>query len=291
MRRIVLLFALLAGLMGGGSFTAAQAQTAPPVVASLQVELWPDYDQPAILVLLTAVLTPDTPLPATMTLPLPPEADLHVVARLNASGQLVDDVVYTLVDGQLTFTIANPGFRVEYYLPHGDTADQRDFTWAWATPFAVEQLLITVQEPLAAEGFQLDQTAEGTRTNSDGLRYHDLPARAVLAGESIAVQMSYTLPNGQLSRLPAGVAPAANSAPTAEPSFWQDNWPLIVLGTFTLILSLLLIRQGLQERTHKRPLKPRPTPTTTKSPASFCTQCGHPLPPKAQFCPSCGHKV
>lgn len=290
MRRIVLLFVLLVGLMGGGSFTAAHAQTTPPVVASLQVGLWPDYDQPAMLVLLTAVLTPDTPLPATMTLPLPPEAELHVVARLNASGQLVDDVVYTFVDGQLTFTIANPGFRVEYYLPHADTADQRDLTWAWATPFAVEQLLITVQQPLAAEGFQLDQTAEEIRANSDGLRYHALPARAVLAGETIAVQMSYTLPNGQLSHLPAKVA-LANSAPTAEPSFWQSNWPLIVLGTFTLILSLLLIRQGLQERTRQRPLKPRPTAAATKSPASFCTQCGRALPTKAQFCPSCGHKV
>jgi hypothetical protein len=239
--------------------------------------------------LLTAVLNPDTPLPATITLPLPPEADLHVVARIGANGQLADDVLYTWQDGQLTFTLPARGFRVEYYLPHpAGTADQRTIEWAWQFPFDVAQMSILAQEPASAEGFQISPTAIETRQSANGLRYHTLAPRPLLAGERTQVQLRYNLVDGRLTRPPAD-APTAVAAP-AESNLWADNWPLFLLGTLTLILSLLLIRQGLQERRTgaRPPRKPRPAKTTA---TRFCRHCGQPLTTPAKFCPHCGKPV
>ncbi len=77
-----LLFSLLL-LVSFVAAGAVAAQEPPTHLLSLAVELWPDYDRPAMLVLLTAELPPDVTLPATLTIPVPAEADIHAVASFN----------------------------------------------------------------------------------------------------------------------------------------------------------------------------------------------------------------
>ncbi|HEX6387566.1 MAG TPA: hypothetical protein VF177_23100, partial [Anaerolineae bacterium] len=101
--------------------SVASAQSETTAIESLAVEFWPDYDRPAVLVLLTGTLPADTPLPATVTLPLPQEADLNAVARISDDNVMIDDIEYTTGADQLTFTTPDRRFRIEYYLPY--TAD------------------------------------------------------------------------------------------------------------------------------------------------------------------------
>ena len=94
------------------------AQTTAGQLTTLAVELWPDYDRPAVLVLLTAELPAGTALPATVTIPLPGEADVNAVARFDDTGAMLSDVDYTTSAGQLTLTTPANRFRVEYYAPY-----------------------------------------------------------------------------------------------------------------------------------------------------------------------------
>src|SRR5690606_4323832 len=65
------LFIALALLLSAAILPSAAAQTPSAALASLAVELWPDYDRPAVLVLLTGALPASAPLPATVTIPVP----------------------------------------------------------------------------------------------------------------------------------------------------------------------------------------------------------------------------
>lgn len=263
-----------------------QAQE-PPAITTISMELWPDYDQTALLVLMTGTLAADTPLPATVSVPLPTAATLHVVARFDANEQLIDDLVYTASAGQVRFTTPSPSFRVEYYLPYAALSDARQIDFEWTAPFDVPQFLPMVQEPVAAEGFTLSEPITEIRQNSNGLRYHVLAARRLAAGERFTVQLRYTLPGGRLSR----VAISAPAPTTTAASTTLTDWVLIGLGSLTLIAAVVLISQGWRERAKKRPRKPRMAPPNATA-ARFCPQCGQALPqPNGRFCPQCGRAL
>ncbi|HSG17434.1 MAG TPA: hypothetical protein VLE70_14065, partial [Anaerolineae bacterium] len=149
----------------------AQAQSPAGALDSLEIELWPDFDQPAVLVLLTGTLADDVPAPATVTLPLPEEATINAVAYVNVeSGQLenVGDSD-TSVPGLITFTSPSPTFRLEYYLPYSLDGERRDFTFNWSSDMSVNQVLTTVQQPAEASDFRLSPASDQSTTGRDGL--------------------------------------------------------------------------------------------------------------------------
>ena len=98
--------------------TPAQAQDSSPNLAKLDVELWPDYDQNAVLVLWTGTIDATAPLPATITLPLSSGADVHAVARISDDGQMIDDITFEVTEAEVTLTTPDRRFRIEYYLPY-----------------------------------------------------------------------------------------------------------------------------------------------------------------------------
>ena len=83
--KVALAALLIMGLLQAKNLSAQQPAT---VLEFLEVELWPDFDQPALLVLLSGALPADAPLPATITIPLPEAATINAVARIDAQGAL-----------------------------------------------------------------------------------------------------------------------------------------------------------------------------------------------------------
>jgi hypothetical protein len=277
------------------------AQTEVTAVESLLIQLWPDYDRTAVLVLLTGTVPADTPLPATVTIPLPETAALNAVARLATEGTLVDDIAYTTEAGQLTLTTPDPTFRVEYYVPYVADNDQRRFTFAWQAGMAVDQLDIQVQQPAAASSMQTEPATTDIQTRNDGLTYYTFSEQDVLAGESVTVDVSYMMSTPQLSVdliVPATGETAANTPPLLPPEQPATiNWPLILagLGGF-LIISALVWQVAVSSRSRtRRPRKarPRPKPRRTRKTgqANFCHECGRPLQAGDRFCRDCGTAV
>ncbi|UCH21286.1 MAG: hypothetical protein JSU83_22770 [Deltaproteobacteria bacterium] len=102
---LLILFALIFPCM-------AQSQDKLTAIDSLVIDLWPDYDRNATLVLLTGALPAGTMLPATVTLPFPEKAQLHAVARIDSSdGVMKDDILFSLSPDKLTFTTPDLSFR------------------------------------------------------------------------------------------------------------------------------------------------------------------------------------
>ncbi|MEZ4519999.1 MAG: hypothetical protein R3C44_25275, partial [Chloroflexota bacterium] len=261
----------------------ALAQTEATELTALGVELWPDYDREAMLVLLTGTLSPATTLPATVAIPLPPGADVHAVARFTSDNQLLADVEYTEEGEQLIMTLPDQRFRVEYYAPYDIQGDQRSYDFNWLSGLAVDQLSVAIQQPGAAETMTIDPEPVDISSNrGDGLLYHSLASQIVPAGEQFTVSIDYTTPTGALSALPAtdlsavtDTASTPSSTPVETGRFFDNFdplWLLLLVVAVALIgLALYISRQQTSSNRVRKPApnrasKPSTTSQTTSAP-------------------------
>ena len=297
--RLAVVF-LIAGMMAAAAMAAAQSE--PAELDSLAVELWPDYDRPSMLVLLTGTLPEGTPLPATLTIPVPSGAEIHAVASFNEAGALLSNVEYTVSGGQMTLTTPSLRFRVEYYDPYEADGDQYSYTFDWQAGLSVAEAIVVVQQPRAAVDFTVTPAAASTAANrGDGLTYHTLPTRAVGANEPFTVAIAYTADAPVLSA-PSQTLPGETAAPVATPESTTANgldplWLLAIAGALVLIGGAWYLgrRQGrAASRTRKpqpaRPAKSRPAKESGGA-AKYCHNCGKPAQSGDVFCRHCGAEL
>jgi hypothetical protein len=281
------------------SFSPLVAQEPASTLESLYLAFWPDYDDPSVLVLMTGTLSADTVLPAEVTIPIPPQAEVNAVARIGVDGSMADTEF--AVDGdRLTLVTPDPRFRVEYYVPYAEEGDQRNFDFVWNADLDVQELVAEIQQPLNAAELTTEPAAltVGTSPN-DGLTYHALPAQTLSAGTPFSLSFSYVMTDPGLTASaaappPAPAAPAEDGGGTALANV---NWLLLGAGLVILVLAvvvtwLLANRSGNNRRSGKsrRPRKPAPKERVVNQ-ARFCHNCGAGAATGDQFCRSCGTKL
>lgn len=279
---------LLLALLALAAPSAARAQSPVMSIPRLQIALWPDYDRPSVLVMLTADLGAGTPLPAVVELPFPADATLNAVARIDESGSMLADVPYQAGPGQLTLTAPSPRLRVEYYAPYRVEGDQHSFTFTWLADLPVEQLDLMVQKPAAAGPLFTEPAALNVGSGRDGLVYHVLPAQVVPAGRSFSVHVSYAMPTPRLSV--AGQPDAGGaSEPAASASTAPSGWSQPVLAVAAVLVAVG-VTWVVARRGSPRAGRPARRGEGGRAPR-FCTACGKPLAAGARFCSHCGEAV
>ncbi len=305
MKKVFVLF-LFGFLLSFPGMSLAQSQETA-VIQTLVVDLWPDFDQPSVLVLYTGTVSADTPLPATISLPMPANATLNAVARITSDDVMVDDIEYTndlstTGNGLITFTTPDSRFRMEYYMPYEADGNQRTFSYHWEAPVDVAQLEVVVQQPLGASSLNVVPTASNIDNGEPAnTTYYTLPLKSVLAGETYDVQVEYELDTPALTIALDQPAPAAETAvipPSVdETSSNETNWPLIlsiVGGVFivgALVIYLISSRSQQPQKRKPAPRKPPAKRPTKGGKATFCHKCGTQHQRGDKFCRECGTAV
>ncbi len=289
------------------TFVQAQANQAA-TIELIAVDLWPDYDQASVLVLITGGLPADTTFPATVTIPLPANASLHAVARISTDNAMIDDIEFTQNADSVTLTTPDPRFRIEYYMPYMANNSDRSFTFSWTADIAVEQFEVSIQQPGNAGSMTVMPVPANTTTGSvDNLTYHILPIVPVAAGELYEVTVNYEMIIPQLSVDLAGQQQPKPQTAVSPPQTLQNNSNLpLILGIVGGILIVGVLAWALvnNQKTTPRPKKPTPrkktavkTPSTPSQPApapqaaKFCHECGEGLQAGDKFCRECGTAV
>ncbi len=278
----------------------ALAQADAPPVDRMTVEIWPDFDQPAVLVLVTGFFAEGAPNPTEVTLPLPEGAEIHVVAIFTEDDVLTDQGVTYTSDGEtVSFSTPGTGFRLEYYMPYEVQGSQRSFTYTWLADIPVERLSLAVQEPLAAASMTV-KPAPAAVAEEKGLTYYSLPPQPVPANTPYSVEVTYTMPSPQLTannRPPADTA-VTTPAPAPSASFASKvNWPLALVGVGLLLMLVAVVwkitsgRRPNKKRLANRPRRRAGAGRKTKSGAKYCHECGRPVQPDDKFCRACGTAV
>jgi len=164
----------------------------------LQIEFWPDYDRPSVLVLLTGAVPAGTTLPVEISVPVPQEAEINAVAEIAEAGMTSID--YVLEGETLRFKSATPEFRVEYYAPYMSSGSTRSYDFEWPAPYAVNDLVAQIQRPLNAPELTSEPPQSRIISNpSDGLDYYLFDPRPLAPGTPYRMWFSYEMKSDVLT--------------------------------------------------------------------------------------------
>jgi hypothetical protein len=306
------LFAILLLLSIGASALPVSAQATAPVIQTADLRIWPEYDDPGILVVLAGKFADGSQFPLQASFPVPAGARNVQATYQDASGALINKP-YEIKDGQLTYELPSAGFQLEYYLDRAPSGDQRNIDYTFVAPYAINSLREEVQQPARSTGFTLTPAGASAQQGGDGLTYHVISRSNVAAGENLDTKISYTKADSGVSAPQLVAQTSTASQPAAAPATTTASgsstnilpWLLIGLGVALLVGILaywLVTRQrqpAPQQVSTGRPAavqakagQPAPRPLAPTRPAaeavSFCTNCGHGLKAEDRFCSQCG---
>jgi hypothetical protein len=280
------------------------------------VEIWPEYDRPEVLVIYRGELSSTTSLPIQLTFRLPGYIEeMHAVAVERDGGLLdVDPALIELrhegEDLLLTFSTDSPKIQFEYYDPMilKKQNQNRQLTFQFVVPYALEIAIFKVQEPVQAKDFSLTPEAGDTFIGQDGLTYHTIQLADLTPPDTFELSAAYQRDTNELSiqQLTAGSSDPAQdiSAVTETPAREDLNQGYVLIGGGVL---LILAVGGYWWWTSSRPASPgssrrratRPKSrrkgrqresdkTPTVASGGFCYRCGTALRDDASFCHNCG---
>lgn len=304
--------AVLLGAMvpAGGAVADWAAQDGPtspdPALAALTVDIWPEYDDPRVLVIYDGMLTSGAELPAELTFVVPADAQVHMAGGIAANGgHLHADFDTRLRDDglmEVSYVPEAPHLYMEFYYDPLSGDDSRRFIYPVVAPFDVDSLMVRVQQPLRATAFELTPAAEGSMKDNQGLDYHLVRRGDLPAGSVTPVTVSYRKPDREPSVARQGAPAAAPSGTGEDPrgSPWRQarTWILLTLaaGSFAVGFYKMFSNPGTAPASATLPGgRPRARRSTAdpgpSGPARFCLQCGRPVAPEHRYCGNCGTPV
>ena len=271
-RILILALALLLQPAFGAGASAAEPARGTPRLATLLIEIWPEYDRPAAaLVILRGQVAPDVALPATVSVRIPATSGgPSAVAYTPGAGGNLLNMNYDRADATdfitLKFDTPERFFQIEFYDPLGAGDPARSYSYAWVGDLAVDRLSVILQEPAAASDVAVQPSLDAAARGRDGLRYRSGELGAFPAGKRLDLNVRYskTDPRTSLEILKPD-APATAPAPSAAPSkvelaIWIVGIGVILgLGTWAAV-------------TWRFRRKIAPGPARTE--AGFCRECG-----------------
>jgi len=303
MRKWVLPFLLILSLFLP---LGVRAQT-PFALDSVQVQIWPEYDKPSVLVIYQMTLPATTTLPATVSVRIPTAAgDPNAVAVHQVDGSLVNVDMTRQVNGDwatITFTATGPEIQLEYYDPTLEiNGIARHFQYIWPGDYAVSQFTIQVQQPVDTTDMVISPSLGPGATGNDGLTYYTQDIGAIPAGQNISITIDYNKSTDTLSATTITVLPSApipqSTVTDLNISSWLP-WILGILGAGLIIGGIIWFWQSGRQRPASQTRRRRSKvgvnePGLNVSPAEdavYCSQCGRRASPGDQYCRSCGTQI
>ena len=311
------------------SHTAAPTPSAAPanlstpvtdlVMARLRLSIWPEYDNPRVLIMLRGEMTPRQAFPATITLPLPKGAEIIGAGMISEQNELLlhpHQVLPGDTQDSLQLNLPVPRFFVEfYYNPFTTSGPEKRFAYTAPTTYPIEVFEVDIQQPLKATDFALDPSPMERRTDNQGLTYHQSTYRNIEKGQSHTFTIAYT----KTVAIPSVPKQQPTPQRTEKEPPRSDN-TFVSLGILAGAIILFtgwawLIRDPkrqpmpttaspsrsvpmsdalltfLQEDTKTQETASTPPTLQQTRVINFCTNCGRKLLPDDRFCSGCGKPI
>ena len=190
---------------------SAKAQT-DNHFSSVNVAVWPDYDQPSVLVIYHYVLADDIPLPASLDLMVPLQASINAVATHDGSGGLLTADYVRKASGEwtiLTMTTNSRNIQVEYYDNYQLDSQTRQYEYMWPGNYPVDTLTVTLQQPVNVTSIKLDPPFANSTIAQDGLTSYRDQINYLAVNESYTLLFEYQKSDNTLSASQQSVQPSA----------------------------------------------------------------------------------
>jgi hypothetical protein len=280
-----------------------QAQESPSI-DTLDIDLWPEFDRPSMLVIYKAVLSPEVSLPAEIIFRIPVEADSPTAVAVGPDASSVADVVYeTQVMGDwldISFIATTPTIQFEYYDPGlVKEGSQRSYDYTWPGDYKVNSLVLKVQHPVGATEVAVTPTMGRTIQETDGFVYNIIELGEVDQDASFDLNLSYQKESDTLSIESFQIQPSATISPGTGGLLSMNLWWVwLLVGLGVLLIAgggYWYWRLGRQEPEAKRRARRRAPREEAASESRgiviYCHQCGKRAEPGDRFCRACGTRL
>jgi hypothetical protein len=263
---------------------------------TLSVQLWPEFDQPAMLVIYDFTLAEGASLPIEITLRIPADANLIAVAHAPAGNLL--NVPYQdpyEEDGWQVVTVpvdTTAIYHIEYYAPLIRADAQREYLFLWPGDYAVGNFNISVKVPVDTTEYTTDPQMRLTAPTDSGQTNLEWGTSNLEAGEQLPIRLTYSKTSDRLSAsdqpLETGIVDEST-----EGRISLSNYLPYILGGLGI---LLIVSGGLY---FWQSSKGRPGPRLRHSVRDdesgggevYCHQCGKRAQPADRFCRTCGTRL
>ncbi|MFO1303340.1 MAG: zinc ribbon domain-containing protein [Burkholderiales bacterium] len=270
----------------------ALAQSSATKLSELSIEIWPEFDRPAALVLLRGTIAEGVKLPAIVSLRVPATAEgpAAVAYSTTPDGNLLNLTHDKTTSGAYTtikFEAPSRWFHIEFYEPLSTASAARSYTYTWPGDLAVERASAVVQEPAGSQGLTTEPALGNLSQGAGGLTYRTGTLGALAQGKPTAITLKYSksdarptvdikgLRTAQNAQAPA---PAAPSTPPSSPGGLPE-WVVPMSAFAGLALAGVLALVLLWRRKGGEVV------------AAFCSKCGGALRADDKFCGKCGAKI
>jgi len=276
-----------------------------PTLRTLEVDLWPEYDHPSVLVIYHITLDPEVTLPVDLKIRIPTSAgEPNAVAVKEADGALLKIAYTRTVMGdwsEINFSATMPQIQLEYYDPNLiKTGQQRSFSYQWLGDYAIRELVIKVQQPIGASDLTIQPNMTKTVTGSDGMIYYRTEAGELEAGQSFVVNIKYKKASDALSAESLQVQPSMPMGGTTAARRTILNYLPFILGSlgFLLIFGAAfwwyyqsgLVKKGSKDSHRRHRLVIAPEEVIPEG-YIYCHHCGKRALPGDRYCRTCGTKL
>ncbi len=274
----------------------AQAQT-PIKLSALHVQLWPEYDQPSMLVIYDFQLPDSVKLPVSVSLNFPKDAHLVAVASLSPDGSLLntDYIGPTANEAWQTVTVqiqTATTYHIEYYEPLSRTGEKRDFTFHWPGDYAIDHLSVSVRVPPDTSDIVTDPDMKAAKA-ADGSSSLAQDFGPQPAAKQFTVHLIYTRTSNELSVPSQTVEPSQPIGSSTPGRVLLSNYLPYVLGVLGIVMLGAAAIYFLQPHNPHAPQKRQAhvRRTTQANSNLHCHQCGARAQPGDRFCRVCGTKL
>jgi hypothetical protein len=294
MHKLVLKLALLFALFIP---TLVGAQTVLHL-SSVSVDIWPEYDQPAVLVITHITLAPETVLPAILTLRIPAGAQVNAVATVDPVKGLINAPYDTAMQGKwsvLTITSSSSNVQVEYYDALAKNGTTRHIVFEWAGDGTVDVFEANFLLPLGADNLTIDPAPVNTGPSQDGLTNYRVRKVNLSAGQAFSLTIDYRRQTDALSIASLPVQAVSTPGPDtpgriAMPAILP--WVLAGIGVLLIVagvVGFVVWQRGSQDSAlHKGFVSHR---DVTQTEFIYCHECGKRAQPGDVFCRTCGARL
>jgi hypothetical protein len=282
--------------------SSARAQQTDAGIAELEVALWPEFDQPAVLVIYHFRLKPGSTLPARVAVPIPATVgEPHAVAWRNEDGSLLVAEFTRLVEDERAMVLMKMGGlegQLEFYANLAIAGRNRSYRFSWPGGIQLDTLSYQVQRPLGTSRFDVFPAPDRQTLGSDGLTYLRADLGPQDAEARPTIDLSYERDTARLT---------ANTRPSDQPESRSGGnaqggkllpWLLGGFGGLLLGLAVSLYlwssarRAEVSSPGRSRTRKERSEKTTDKDGAPlYCHSCGTKALAGDGFCRNCGTRL
>ncbi|HSD85201.1 MAG TPA: zinc ribbon domain-containing protein [Anaerolineae bacterium] len=292
-----LVVTLLIGLMVSPAPAGAQGGTK---LDAMNVELWSEYDQPTMLVINQFVVSQDTPLPATVTMRFPKNANLVAVA-VSSKGDLFNkDFTGPVEQGEWqTITVNVESYdphRVEYYQPLTRDGNKRQFKYQWFGDYYVKEFSVLVLVPADSTNLITAPVLQKTEPAVNGLDISGTVTRNELKmGNSFQFNLEYqrtsdALTNPNQSNQIEPAQPVGQNTP-GRVSITNLPWIIGGFGLTLIAIALFTYWRSTQSGEAKPQRRRRRQSRAESDEQAYCHECGARAHPGDRFCRTCGSRL